>query len=80
MTCRELAEFIADYLVGELAADVRDRFEQHLAVCPNCQKYLRSYTETTTLGKRAFDDDSPLPSTVPEELIQAILAARGTGF
>ena len=30
-TCRQLAEFLHDYVAGELAADLRMRFEQHLA-------------------------------------------------
>ena len=77
MTCREFADFIMDYLSGDLPADSRAEFEYHLALCSNCQRYLTSYQETVTLGKRAFeDDDANLPPTVPEELVKAILAAR----
>ena len=77
MTCRELADFIADYLSGELSPDVRGTFERHLRVCPNCTTYLAAYRETVALGKRAFDDDTAaLPADVPEDLVKAILAAR----
>ena len=77
MTCREFADFMADYLSGELPADVRAQFEQHLSVCANCVKYLAGYRGAIALGKHAFDDSAAdLPAAVPDELVKAILAAR----
>jgi anti-sigma factor RsiW len=78
MTCREFADFIADYLSGELAQDRRSAFDEHLRLCVNCQKYLAGYEETVKLGRRAFADaDAVVPPQVPEELVQAILRAKG---
>jgi len=66
-----------DYLSGELSPETRTQFEHHVSLCDNCRKYLRSYEETVKLGKRAFeDDDAALPTDVPEQLVEAILAAR----
>jgi len=78
MTCREFADFIIDYMSGELSPDVRLDFETHLTRCPNCQKYLAGYKQTIELGRRAFDDhDGGLPGDdVPEDLVKAIMAAR----
>ena len=77
MTCREFADFIKDYVAGELSSESRAQFEHHLSICPNCQRYLTSYEETIKLGKRAFDDeDSAVPPEVPEDLVKAILSAR----
>lgn len=77
MTCREFADFMADYLSGELAPTDRAQFTHHLGVCVNCQKYLAGYESTVRLGKRAFaDPDAEVPADVPEQLVQAILAAR----
>jgi len=79
VTCREFADFMADYLSGELAPDVRQPFDHHLGLCINCQRYLASYRETVALGKQAFADaDAALPADVPEELVKAILAARSS--
>ena len=76
MTCRDFADFLMDYLLGELSPESRAEFAYHLSLCINCRKYLTSYEETVKLGKRAFDDDTaPLPTDVPEELVKAILAA-----
>jgi anti-sigma factor RsiW len=76
VTCRELADFIGDYLSGGLADNVRAAFERHLRVCPNCEKYLAGYQETIRLGKVALEDDGTVPDEVPEDLVTAILAAR----
>ena len=77
MTCREFAEFIAEYLAGELSRDTRAQFEHHLTVCPNCVAYLSNYRDTVALGRRAFaDDDAAVPGEVPDDLVQAILASR----
>ena len=77
MTCREFADFIMDYLSGELSSESRAEFEYHLSLCSNCRLYLTSYEETVKLGKRAFDDeDATVPAQVPAELVKAILAAH----
>lgn len=77
MTCREFADFIADYISGELESNVRTSFEQHLAICPNCVAYLSNYRDTIALGRHAFaDDDAALPDGVPDGLVDAILATR----
>ncbi len=77
MTCREFADFMMDYLSGDLAPDVVAAFERHLAACADCHRYLTQYRATVEAGKAAFSsDDGALPDDVPEELIQAILASR----
>lgn len=77
MTCRELVEFLMDYLDDALPADVRAQLEIHMSCCPNCVRYVETYRTTTTLTRIAFEvcDDDPA-ADVPEELVQAILNAR----
>ncbi len=78
MTCREFAEFIMEYLDGELAGDVAAPFERHISRCPACDRYLRQYKATVAAGHAAFHKcgDGELPDDVPEELITAILESR----
>lgn len=77
MTCRELIEFLDAYLSGELAAAERGDFDRHLAVCRSCVNYVDTYKRTIEMGRAVFaEPDAAVPTDVPEELVQAILAAR----
>lgn len=78
VTCREFAEFLADYLDGELAASARSEFDFHLSRCPSCVAYMNTYRATRELARVAMTaPDDPVPPEVPEELVRAVLAARG---
>jgi anti-sigma factor RsiW len=77
MTCREVIDFLGAYVDGDLAEDVRLRFERHVAACPPCAGYLESYRDTVRLAKdTARRPDESLPAEVPEDLLKAILSAR----
>ena len=77
MTCRELVEFLMDYVSGDLPPDQHQGFETHLALCPPCVEFMRTYEETIRMGKCACTDpDGPIPDAVPRRLVEAILAAR----
>ncbi len=80
VTCREATNFIMDYLSGELPEETKRSFEEHLSVCPNCRRYLARYKATIALGRRAFDDEkqTAIDAGIPEELVAAILTAKGT--
>ena len=74
MSCKEFTDFLMDYDTGELDAEVREKFDEHMVDCPPCITYLESYRKTVRLGKEC-DTESPPPDP-PEELIQAILHSR----
>jgi len=77
LTCRDLVEFMMDYLSNELPDDTRTIFERHLTACPHCVRYLKTYQPTLTLCREAFDvPDAEVPAEIPEALVQAILAAQ----
>jgi anti-sigma factor RsiW len=77
MTCRELIDFLMEYTNGELPNEERQAFDRHLGSCIACRSYLDTYIRAVEMGRTAFADDETLPSDVPEDLVQAILAARG---
>ena len=77
MTCREFADFIMDYLAGELPPDAREPFERHLSRCHNCHEYIAQYKSTIDAGRLAFQNlEEEVPAEVPEDLVKAVLAAR----
>ena len=73
MTCQQLIEFIGRYRDNELDQDARLEFERHLARCPSCVAYLKTYEQTVLLAKASADE--PVPAEVPDSLVKAILAA-----
>ena len=75
MNCRECADFLADYVAGELPPAQLAVFERHLKACRNCEEYMRQYRGTIAAGRAACLDPDAEPD-LPEALIQAILAAR----
>jgi len=79
LNCRELIEFLAAYLDGELAPEERAAFEIHLSLCPYCVDYLATYRKTIHLGKQALAGEAEILQEVPAELVGAILAARQRG-
>jgi anti-sigma factor RsiW len=77
MTCKDLTDFLDDYLAGDLQPDVRGRFEAHLGDCPDCLVYLQGYRDTVGLVRDVGrDPDAEASTDVPAELVRAILAAR----
>lgn len=77
MTCRDVTDVLDRYLEGGLPTRENLALKLHLAFCPACRNYLRSYKATVRAAKNALlEDDSSTPSDMPEELVKAILAAR----
>jgi anti-sigma factor RsiW len=76
MKCRELAEFLMDYVSGELPPESRSHFEFHLSKCKNCHEYLVQYEVTIKAGKMACGEMSDEMGAIPEDLVKAVMAAR----
>ena len=73
MTCQEVIEqFLLDYVSRALPPEQEAAFDLHLAQCPSCVSYLRSYQQTVQLGG-ALGAEAPADE-VPEALVQAVLA------
>ena len=75
MTCRQLVDFLAEYVADGLEVSERTAFAAHLADCPACADYVRSYRDTIALAKDAARDDEAAVAAMPPELVDAILDA-----
>ena len=77
LTCRELVEFLDDYIAHDLGGGALASFEKHLSDCPPCVAYLETYRQSIRMGRAALKGtDERIPEAVPEDLVRAILAAR----
>ena len=80
ISCKHFLEFLMEYLDGTLSQAQRDEFDLHMAMCPSCVAYLKTYREAVKMGREALrPSDEPVPPDVPEDLVKAILAARRRG-
>ena len=60
LSCQELVELVTDYLEGALEPGDLRRFEEHIAGCGGCTRYLAQLRETIRLtGAITTDDLSP---------------------
>ena len=77
MGCRQVIDFLGEYLGGELSTLERLRFDAHLALCRQCRQYLETYKQTILMAKSSGEESlDEACQSIPEDLIRAILEAR----
>jgi anti-sigma factor RsiW len=72
LACRELVQFVTDYLEGVLPRADRARFEQHIASCRGCAAYLRQMRELVRVS--GCIPASAAPVEPPAGLLRAFAA------
>ena len=74
LTCRQVEEFLMDYLENRLSLWTRLQFRVHIFMCPNCTKYIQEYKNTIALEKKVFQNpDEEAIGNVPDDILQAIM-------
>lgn len=74
MSCREMIEYLSDYIDGDLDADLRRLIERHGGDCPPCKAFVGTLARTVE-AVRALPRD-PLPPSVRRALAEALRKAR----
>jgi anti-sigma factor RsiW len=69
LTCREFVELATDFLEGRLPERDRERFEDHLALCPGCQAYMDQLRATLRALGRIPEES--LSADARDELLHA---------
>ncbi len=49
LDCDELVELVTSYLEGRLDRDTERRFNEHLAACDGCDRYLDQFRQTISV-------------------------------
>jgi len=68
MTCQELSEIVTDYLEGAMPLRDRVRFDLHVAVCPECRRYLEQMKQTVRVVGRVPPE--PIPPEIEAKLLE----------
>lgn len=66
LRCRDVVDLVLSYLEDTLDPGERQILEAHIADCPNCLRFLKSYRETVALGQQLREE--AIPPDVRERL------------
>jgi anti-sigma factor RsiW len=69
MTCEHFVELVTEYLEDAMDDETRQRFEEHLALCPGCVTYLDQIRETMSQAGHLRPED--LSPAAREHLLEA---------
>ncbi|MBI3328562.1 MAG: zf-HC2 domain-containing protein [Nitrospinae bacterium] len=66
LRCQDVVDLVLSYLEDTLDPGERQILEAHIADCPNCLRFLKTYRETVALGQQLREE--AIPSDVRERL------------
>jgi hypothetical protein len=73
MNCAQVKEQLIDFLYGELPAEARSAFTEHVQGCPACKAEVASYQSTLDSARAALG--GPLLAEAPARVHLAVMAA-----
>ncbi len=73
LTCKQLDDFLVDFLDGNLPFRQKLSMHMHLGLCKECRDYVRDYERAVALGRKACSQQEEV-TEVPEALVQAVLS------
>lgn len=59
-TCNDALKHLVDYLEGDLEVGASEELESHLAACPPCVSFLKTYKSTGKVCKKALEREMPV--------------------
>jgi len=68
--CEDFMRCLSDYLDGELDADLRVRFEEHMHECRDARCFAATFRKTIRLHQATGYPD--VPTDVHERLVRAV--------
>jgi len=75
--CRDLMEFVTDYLDGAMSAEEVGAIDRHLADCPGCRAALDQFRRTIELaGTLRPDEVEAVDPGVRSELLAIFRSTR----
>ncbi|MBW2527539.1 MAG: zf-HC2 domain-containing protein [Deltaproteobacteria bacterium] len=77
--CLQVLEHLADYVDGEVDAELQGRIEAHLVGCDWCERFGGSYGGTVAELRRVLAEPEPLSQPVHARLRARLLGAEPSG-
>jgi anti-sigma factor RsiW len=70
--CGRTKKLLYEYVEGELNEDTQHKLEKHLADCPSCLEYVKSYRTIIELTHHHALADTPMPPALKQKLCEFI--------
>ena len=70
--CGRTKKLLYEYVEGELNQDTQHKLEKHLADCPSCLEYVKSYRTIIELTHHHALADTPMPPALKQKLCEFI--------
>ena len=74
MNCRDMAEYLSDYVDGDLDESIRKVIDSHGGECPPCRAFVRTLRRTVELVRA--NPREPLPPALRQALCDALRKTR----
>lgn len=56
-TCKDVAQQMIDYQLGELAESEVGEIDAHLTICPRCARFARTYMAIPVMVRAALEQE-----------------------
>ena len=74
--CVDITESVTEWMEGALVDGAREEFEEHLAICPQCTRYV-DQLRLAQAALREHQGDAPAPA-VRAMLLETFRRERGS--
>lgn len=74
-SCRAIVDVLCDYLEGQLPPEDERDFDSHMADCPPCLAFLKTYRKTTEICRSLSPEE--IPRELKERLKQFLKTREG---
>ena len=68
ITCKDCVDLLMEYVEHSLDASMEHRLDEHLASCPPCIHFLKSYKKCSELTSQLRDQKVQIPAELENRL------------
>ncbi len=58
-TCKQITDLMLDYLTDKLRPKLKQDFQKHLDICPDCVAFVNTYKKTVKATATLREEDIP---------------------
>ena len=68
LNCKECVDLLLEYLEDSLDPVSKKKLDEHLAACPPCLNFLKTYRSSSEMARRLRDQDVQIPKEMENRL------------